>query len=87
MPTRNSCGVVLEEYGIGTSLYPVSDGQAALHYLLRQGEYSGARKSPRHHRILVGWRLPKINGFDAFGRQRGSRWPCSPRRTRNPITW
>jgi len=44
----------------------VTDGQAALDYLLRQGEYRDAKKSPRPHVILLDLRLPKVDGLEVL---------------------
>lgn len=44
----------------------VEDGEAALDYLLRQGEYRDPQTSPRPHLILLDLRLPKIDGLEVL---------------------
>ncbi|MFH0880076.1 MAG: response regulator [Lentisphaerota bacterium] len=44
----------------------VSDGQAALDYLLRQGMYADPAGSPRPHLILLDLRLPKVDGIEVL---------------------
>ena len=40
----------------------VSDGEAALNYLYRRGEYSEPRTSPRPDLILLDLNMPKVDG-------------------------
>ncbi len=42
------------------------DGQQALDYLFRQGEYSDPEKSPLPHLILMDLRLPKVDGLEVL---------------------
>ncbi|NLE37591.1 MAG: response regulator [Pirellulaceae bacterium] len=44
----------------------VNDGQAALDYLLRRGEYRDPRNSPRPRVVLLDLRLPKRDGLDVL---------------------
>lgn len=44
----------------------VLDGEAALDYLLRRGEYDDPEKSPRPHVILLDLRLPRIDGLEVL---------------------
>ena len=44
----------------------VSDGQTALNYLFRQGDYANAHISPRPDIILLDLRLPDIDGLDVL---------------------
>ena len=43
-------------------LHIVSDGEAALNYLYRRGEYSEPRTSPRPDLILLDLNMPKVDG-------------------------
>lgn len=42
------------------------DGQQALDYLFRKGEYSDPEKSPMPHLILMDLRLPKVDGLEVL---------------------
>ncbi|MGE5406316.1 MAG: response regulator [Methanosarcina sp.] len=46
------------------------DGQQALDYLFRQGEYEDPEKSPLPHLILMDLRLPKVDGLEVLGKIR-----------------
>jgi CheY-like chemotaxis protein len=52
-----------QDHRLANKIYHVSDGEAALAYLFRQGEYADAGQSPRPHVILLDLRLPKIDGL------------------------
>ena len=52
-----------QNHRLANKIYHVSDGEAALDYLFRQGEYAEADKSPRPHVILLDLRLPKVDGL------------------------
>ena len=56
----------LETHEIANKIYHVSDGEAALAYLLRQGVYADPATSPRPHVVLLDLRLPKISGLDVL---------------------
>ena len=45
----------------------VSDGEAALNYLYRRGEFSEPRKSPRPDLILLDLNMPKLDGRAVLG--------------------
>ncbi len=47
-------------------IHHVSDGEAALDYLLRQGDYADPEKSPRPHLILLDLRIPRIDGLEVL---------------------
>jgi CheY-like chemotaxis protein len=47
-------------------LLHVSDGQEALDYLFRQGEFQDPDRSPRPHLILLDLRLPKVDGMEVL---------------------
>jgi CheY-like chemotaxis protein len=44
----------------------VEDGQAALDYLNRQGEYNNAEKFPMPNLVLLDLRLPKVDGLEVL---------------------
>jgi CheY-like chemotaxis protein len=51
---------------VANRLIHVTDGQAALDYLNRQGEYSDPATSPRPGAILLDLRLPKVDGLEVL---------------------
>ncbi len=56
----------LREYQVANELQVVEDGEAALDYLLRRGDYQDPKKSPRPHLILLDLRLPKVDGLEVL---------------------
>ena len=56
----------LQDHRIANKIYCVSDGEAALDYLFRRGDYADPRESPRPHVILLDLRLPKIDGLEVL---------------------
>lgn len=52
-----------EELGMSNPITHVADGQSALDYLYRQGDYSDPAASPRPGLILLDLRLPKVDGL------------------------
>jgi len=44
-------------------VHHVSDGDAALDYLFRRGDFASPDRSPRPHLILLDLRLPKVDGL------------------------
>lgn len=56
----------LEEHRIGNRVQHFLDGQSALDYLFRQGEYSGSTATQRPHLILLDLRLPRVDGIDVL---------------------
>ena len=55
----------LEEHRIANTVRHFLDGQSALNYLFRQGEYSDT-SAQRPHVILLDLRLPRIDGIDVL---------------------
>jgi CheY-like chemotaxis protein len=53
----------LEDHRISNRIEHFTDGQSAIDYLLRQGEYSNPETSPRPHIILLDLRLPRVDGL------------------------
>jgi len=47
-------------------IHHVTDGETALDYLLRRGEYADPEKSPRPRLILLDLRLPKVDGLEVL---------------------
>jgi CheY-like chemotaxis protein len=56
----------LEDSHIANRLMHVSDGQEALDYLFRRGEFTDAARSPRPGVILLDLRLPKVDGLEVL---------------------
>ena len=58
----------LEEHRIGNKVQHFLDGQSALDYLFRQGEYVELTETTRPHVILLDLRLPRVDGIDVLKR-------------------
>ena len=56
----------LEEHRIGNRVQHFLDGQSALDYLFRQGEYAESDSTERPHVILLDLRLPRVDGIDVL---------------------
>src|SRR5271157_4603153 len=56
----------LEDHRIANRIRHFTDGQSALDYLLRQGEFSDPTASPRPHVILLDLRLPRVDGLQVL---------------------
>ena len=56
----------LESHRIANQIRHFPDGQSALDYLLRQGDYSSPEVSPRPHMILLDLRLPGVDGLEVL---------------------
>ena len=54
----------LEGHQIANKIYHVSDGEAALNYLFRRGEYTDPVQYPWPNLILLDIRLPKASGLE-----------------------
>ena len=55
-----------EKSRILNKIIHVTDGQQALDYIFRQGEYANPENSPRPHLILLDLRLPKVDGLEVL---------------------
>jgi len=53
-------------FRMANQLIHVADGQEALDYLFRQGEFQDPNRSPRPHLILLDLRLPKVDGMEVL---------------------
>ena len=49
--------------GVVNDVLEMRDGQQALDYLYRRGEYQDSAKSPRPGLILLDIKMPKVDGF------------------------
>jgi len=56
----------LEEHRIGNKVHHFLDGQSALDYLFRRGEFSEPAETQRPHLILLDLRLPRVDGIDVL---------------------
>jgi CheY-like chemotaxis protein len=56
----------LEGIRVANSLIHVPDGQAALDYLYRKGEFSDPASSPVPGLVLLDLRLPKVDGLEVL---------------------
>jgi two-component system, response regulator len=56
----------LEDHLISNKVRHFLDGQSALDYLFRRGEFSEATDTQRPHVILLDLRLPRVDGIDVL---------------------
>ena len=56
----------LEDHRVANKIHHVNDGEKALDYLFRRGNYEEPAKSPRPHVVLLDLRLPKIDGLEVL---------------------
>ncbi len=56
----------LEDHRIANRIRHFVDGQSALDYLMRQGQYADPESSPRPHVILLDLRLPRVDGLEVL---------------------
>lgn len=56
----------LESHRIANQIRHFLDGQNALDYLLRRGEYADPKSSPRPHMVLLDLRLPRVDGLEVL---------------------
>lgn len=52
----------LKKSGLANNIHRCADGQEALDYLYRQGDYTDAEKFPLPNLILLDLNLPKVDG-------------------------
>jgi CheY-like chemotaxis protein len=62
----------LEGFRIANRVIHVDDGQKALDYLQRQGEYRDPDQAPRPGLILLDLRLPKVDGLEVLETIKGN---------------
>ena len=55
-----------EQHKVANVIQHVDNGQKALDYLFREGEYTDAGKYPLPHCILLDLRLPKVDGLEVL---------------------
>ncbi len=55
-----------EQHQVSNLIRHVADGQAALDYLRREGEYDDDKKYPFPHCVLLDLRLPKVDGLEVL---------------------
>ena len=53
-------------FRMANRLMHVPDGQQALDYLFRRGEFQDPARSPRPNLILLDLRLPKVDGLEVL---------------------
>ena len=56
----------MADHRIANNVIRLADGQAALDYLFRKGEFKEPESSPRPHVILLDLRLPKVDGLEVL---------------------
>ncbi len=56
----------LEDHRIANKIKHFTDGQSALDYLFRRGEYTSPESSPLPHVILLDLRLPRVDGLEVL---------------------
>lgn len=56
----------LEDHHIANRIEHFIDGQTALDYIFRRGEYEDPATSPRPHMILLDLRLPRVDGLEVL---------------------
>ena len=56
----------LEDHLISNQVRHFLDGQSALDYLFRRGEFLEAKETRRPHVILLDLRLPRVDGIDVL---------------------
>jgi CheY-like chemotaxis protein len=62
----------LQSSRVDSEIYHVVDGESALDYVFRRGEYADRKKTPRPYLILLDLRLPKIDGLEVLREIKGA---------------
>ena len=57
---------ILADHRILNKIHHVSDGEEALDYMFRRGQYADPKSSPRPHLVLLDLRIPKIDGLEVL---------------------
>jgi len=70
----------LRDHRVANKIFHVADGEEALDYLFRRGDYTDPATSPRPHVVLLDLRLPKIDGLEVLKEIR-----TSDELTRTPV--
>ncbi|MGI9284230.1 MAG: response regulator [Pseudomonadales bacterium] len=58
----------LEQHKVSNVIQHVDDGQKALDYIFREGDYTDDEEYPLPHCILLDLRLPKVDGLEVLRR-------------------
>ena len=56
----------LESHHLASRVLHFTDGQTALDYLYRRGEFVGSTEAERPHIVLLDLRLPRVDGMDVL---------------------
>ena len=56
----------LRDHRMANKIFHVADGEEALDYLFRRGDYTDPGTSPRPHVILLDLRLPRVDGLEVL---------------------
>lgn len=66
----------LRDNRVENTVNHVLDGETALNYIFRRGEYADSRRYPRPNLILLDLRLPKVDGLEVLKRIKKSEAVC-----------
>ena len=56
----------LADHRVANRIHHIADGELALDYLFRRGEYEAKEDSPRPSLVLLDLRLPKVDGLEVL---------------------